>query len=55
MLSGGYQIQIKATLDEETRTCIQDVLMKNHLTIKITEPDAFMIYRPSKSDKHNEK
>ncbi len=24
MLSGGYQIQIKATLDEETRDCMQD-------------------------------
>ena len=54
MLSGGYQIQIKATLDEETRTCMQDVLMKNHLTIKITEPDAFIIYRPPKSNKHIE-
>jgi hypothetical protein len=51
-LSGGYQIQIKATLDEETRTCMQDVLMKNQLTIKITEPDAFIIYRPT--SKHNE-
>jgi hypothetical protein len=54
MLSGGYQIQIKATLDEETRTCMQDVLMKNQLTIKITEKDAFIIYRPIVTSKHDE-
>ena len=47
-MSGGYQIQIKATLDEETRNCMQDVLMKNHLTIKIEEADSFTIYRPHK-------
>jgi hypothetical protein len=47
-LSGGYQIQIKANLDEETRTCMQDILMKNHLTIKIEEADSFIIYRPYK-------
>jgi hypothetical protein len=51
-MSGGYQIQIKANLDEETRTCMQDVLMKNHLTIKITDPDSFIIYRPT--GKHKE-
>lgn len=54
-MSGGYQIQIKATLDEETRTCMQDVLMKNHLTIKITEPETFIIYRPITNDKDKEK
>ncbi len=43
-MSGGYQIEIKATLDEETRTCMQDILMKNHLTIKIQEADSFIIY-----------
>lgn len=47
-LSGGYQIQIKTILDEETRTCMQDILMKNHLTIKIEESDSFTIYRPFK-------
>jgi hypothetical protein len=47
-LSGGYQIQIKATLDEETRTCMQDVLMKYQLTIKVEEEDSFIIYRPPK-------
>jgi hypothetical protein len=46
-LSLGYQIKIKATLDEETRTCMQDVLMKNQLTIKVEE-DSFIIYRPHK-------
>jgi hypothetical protein len=48
ILSGGYQIQIKATLDEETRTCMQDILMKNHLTIKVEKEDSFTIYRPHK-------
>jgi hypothetical protein len=45
-MSRGYQIQIKATLDEETRTCMQDVLMKYQLTIKVEEEDSFIIYRP---------
>jgi hypothetical protein len=47
-MSGGYQIKIKATLDEETRTCMQDILMKNHLTIKVKEEESFIIYRPHK-------
>jgi hypothetical protein len=48
-LSGGYQIEIKAILDEETRTCMQDVLMKYQLTIKVKEEDSFIIYRPHKA------
>ena len=48
LLSGGYQIQIKAILDEETRTCMQDVLMKYQLTIKVEEANSFIIYRPHK-------
>jgi hypothetical protein len=51
-LSGGYQIEIRTTMDEETRTCMQDILMKNRLTIKITQPDAFIIYRPKATEKH---
>lgn len=47
-MSLGYQIQIKATLDEETRTCMQDVLMKYQLTIKVEEEDSFIIYSPPK-------
>ena len=47
-LSGGYKLEIKATLDEETRTCMQDILMKYQLTIKIQEEDSFIIYRPPK-------
>ena len=46
LLSGGYQILIKTTLDETTRNCMQEVLVKYHLTIKITQPDTFIIYRP---------
>jgi hypothetical protein len=45
-MSLGYQIHIKATLDEETRTCMQDVLMKYQLTIKVEEEDSFIIYSP---------
>jgi len=45
-ISMGYQIQIKAILDEETRTCMQDVLMKYQLTIKIEEENSFIIYSP---------
>jgi len=47
-MSGGYQIEIKATLDEETRTCMQDILIKYQLTIKIQDEDSFIIYRPHK-------
>ena len=54
LMSKGYQILIKTPLDEETRDCMQEVLMKNHLTIKITEADTFVIYRPIITGKHNE-
>jgi len=46
MMSGGYQILIKTVLDEETRNCMQDVLMKNQLTIKIPQECSFIIYKP---------
>ena len=49
LMSKGYQIVIKCTLDEETRTCMQDILMKNGLTIKVKETDTFIIYRPIKA------
>ncbi len=45
-LSGGYQVVIKTTLDEETRNCMQDILVKYHLTIKISDLQTFVIYRP---------
>ena len=45
-MSKGYQILIKTPLDEETRNCMQDILMKNKLTIKVKEQDTFIIYRP---------
>ena len=48
-LSKGYQIVIKCELDEETRTCMQDILMKNKLSIKIKEADTFIIYRPTQT------
>ncbi len=53
LMSKGYQILIKTPLDEETRICMQDVLMKNHLTIKIIEEDSFIIYRPVLTGEHN--
>ena len=46
LMTKGFQIVIKCTLDEETRTCMQDILMKNGLTIKVKEADTFIIYRP---------
>ena len=46
LLSGGYQIVIKTTLDEVTRNCMQDVLIKYHLTIKIPDAQTFIIYKP---------
>ncbi len=45
-MSGGYQVVIKTTLDEETRNCMQDILVKYHLSIKISDPQTFIIYRP---------
>jgi hypothetical protein len=46
MMSGGYQIVIKTVIDEETRNCMQDVLVKYHLTIKIPDHQTFIIYKP---------
>jgi hypothetical protein len=46
MMSGGYQIVIKTVLDEYTRNCMQDVLMKYHLTIKVQDEQTFTIYKP---------
>jgi hypothetical protein len=46
LLSAGYQIVIKTDLDEETRSCMQDILIKNRLSIKVREQDEFIIYRP---------
>jgi hypothetical protein len=54
MLSGGYQILIKTKLDEITRNCMQDVLVKYHLTIKITDPETFIIYKPHQKTKLSE-
>ena len=45
LLSTGYQILINTSLDEETRNCMQDILIKYKLTIKIQEPSTFIIYR----------
>jgi hypothetical protein len=53
LLSAGYQIVIKTDLDEETRTCMQDILMKNHLSIKVKEQDEFIIYRPIMPKDHH--
>ena len=46
LISKGYQILIKTPLDEETRICMQDILIKYQLTIKIIEEGTFVIYRP---------
>ena len=54
LMSGGYQILIKTALDEITRNCMQDVLSKYHLTIKIKEPDTFIIYKPLQKPKLSE-
>jgi hypothetical protein len=56
---GGYQIIIKGAFDQETKKCIQDILMKHQLTYQVgsmwktkrstnkTDPDTFIIYKPS--------
>ena len=46
LMSQKYQILIKTSLDEETRNCMQDILIKYQLTIKIKEENTFIIYRP---------
>jgi hypothetical protein len=46
LISKGYQILIKTSIDEETRNCMQDILIKYKLTIKIQEEETFIIYRP---------
>jgi hypothetical protein len=45
LISKGYQILINTSLDEETRNCMQDILIKYRLTIKIQEASTFIIYR----------
>ena len=62
-MMGGYQITIKTALDEETKKCIQEILMKHQLTyqagsmwktkrsINKTDPDTFIIYKPKDSPK----
>ena len=56
---GGYQIIINKTLDEKTKDCVQAILMKYQLAYQTgsmwktkrsknkTEPDTFIIYRPT--------
>jgi hypothetical protein len=46
LMSQKYQILIKTSLDEETRNCMQDILIKYQLTIKIKEENTFITYRP---------
>jgi hypothetical protein len=55
---GGYQIIIKTALNQETKKCVQDILIKHQLTyqsgsmwktkrsINKTDPDTFIIYKP---------
>jgi len=54
----GYQIIIGKALDEKTKNCIQEIMMKNQLTCqegsmwktkrsKNREPDTFIIYKPT--------
>jgi hypothetical protein len=47
LMTKGYQILIKTPIDEQTRNCMQDILMKNKLTIKVQEEETFIIYRPA--------
>jgi hypothetical protein len=54
----GYQIIIKIALEQETKKCIQDILIKHSLAYQIgsmwktkrsinkTDPDTFIIYKP---------
>lgn len=55
----GYQIIIKTALDQETKKYIQNILIKHQLTYQIgsmwktkrsinkTDPDTFIIYKPT--------
>jgi hypothetical protein len=59
---GGYQIIISNALDEETKDCIQAILLKHQLTYQTgsiwktkrsknkTEPDTFIIYKPNRKN-----
>ena len=57
--AGGYQIIIGKALDEKTKDCIKDIIMKHQLTYqagsiwktkrsKDKEPDTLIIYKPKK-------
>jgi hypothetical protein len=59
----GYQIIIKGAFDQETQKCIQEMLTKHQLTSQIgsmwktkhsinkTDPDTFIIYKPTPKQK----
>ncbi len=60
----GYQIIIRAPLDQETKTCIQAILAKYGLAYQTgsmwktrrtlnQEPDTFIIYKPKTTEKSN--
>jgi len=45
VLSKGYQLHIKANLDEETLSCMKPMVEKHGLKMK-QEADLLVIYRP---------
>jgi len=63
LMNGGYQILIMATLNEEIKNCIQNIIMKHQLTyqsgsmwktkrsVKKTDSDTIIIYRDHKKNK----
>lgn len=44
LITKGYKIMVKTPLDEGARNCMQDILTKYKLTIKIEEPETFTLY-----------
>ena len=49
LLSQGYQVHIKIGLDDETRSCMQDILEKHGLALnKEEKKELVIIFKPKK-------
>ncbi|MCW4017535.1 MAG: hypothetical protein NWF00_02445 [Candidatus Bathyarchaeota archaeon] len=47
LLSQGYQLHIKAPIDDHAKECMRDILQKHGLALKI-EDNLAIIYKPIK-------
>ena len=52
ILAHGYQVHLKVPLDEQSRSCMQDVLQKYELAMMVKENEGLtVIYKPKAGEK----